>query len=93
MSRPLIPAGLIVATLLTSSQALAQPSPAPPTAREACRSSAFALCADEVKLRDRAAVRACLIRNFAKAAPECQAAMKAQAAKESQKPADAPPRP
>ncbi len=85
----LMATGLIAAALAAG---LVQAQPAP-NAREACRSSALSLCADEVKSRDRAAIRACLIRNFAKTTPDCQAAMKAQAARESQKPTDPPPHP
>ncbi len=89
MSPRLISAGLIAAALFAGH---VQAQPAPDT-RQACRSSALTLCRDEVKAGDRSAIRACLIRNFDKTTPECQAAMKAQAARESQKPADAPPHP
>jgi hypothetical protein len=50
---------------------------APPDARMACRPSAMALCHDAAAAGDRAAVRACLIKNFDKVSPDCQAAMKA----------------
>ena len=57
------------------------------SARTACRPSALALCHAEAKSGDRAAVRACLIRNFDKVSPDCQAAMKAvQAQLNSDKP-------
>jgi len=57
------------------------------SARTACRPSALALCHAEVKSGDRVAVRACLIKNFDKVSPDCQAAMKAvQAQSNSDKP-------
>jgi len=63
----------------------------PPTAKQACRSSAMALCPDEAKSGDRAAIRACLIKNYEKVTPECQAAMKAAQAQEQAAKPDAPP--
>ena len=67
---------------------------APPSAREACRSSAISLCGTEIASQDRAAVRACLIKNFAKASPECQTAMKAMAsADKGDNPPVTPPKP
>jgi hypothetical protein len=63
-----------------------------PNPRQACRASALALCHHEAMSGDRAGVRACMIRNFDKAAPECQAAMKAMAAKlHPEGSSDAPP--
>jgi hypothetical protein len=54
---------------------------APPSPRQACRSSAESLCHDEVQAKDRAGVRACLIKNFDKVTPDCQAARKAAKAR------------
>ena len=65
--------------LIAAGTAGAQTEPQP--ARVACRPSAMSLCHDEVKAGDRAAVRACLIKNFDKVTPECQAAMKAAQAR------------
>ena len=66
----------------------------PPSPRQACRSSAMSLCRSEALRRDRDAVRACLIKNFDKVAPECQAAMKAaQARGQGAQPDAAPPKP
>jgi hypothetical protein len=67
---------------------------APPSARVACRSSAMSLCRDEVATRDRGAIRACLIKNFDKVTPDCQAAMKAAQARGGMdaKPDAAPPK-
>jgi hypothetical protein len=67
-------------------------SPAPPSPRVACRPSAMSLCAIEVKARDCAGVRACLIKNFDKVTPDCQAAMKAAKAR-GETPADSAPPP
>ena len=54
----------------------------------------MSLCKDEAMSHDRAAVRACLIKNFDKVTPECQAAMKAMQARESEaKPDVTPPKP
>ncbi len=49
--------------------------------REACRSSAISLCPTEAMSGDIPGVRACLMKNLAKATPECQAAVKAVQAK------------
>jgi hypothetical protein len=49
------------------------------------------LCHAEAAAGDRAAVRACLIKNFEKVTPECQAAMKAAQAQEQAGKPDAPP--
>jgi hypothetical protein len=67
---------LAIATF-SASVALAQTTEAPSPARQACRSSAMELCRTEALSGDRAAVRACLIKNFDKVSPECQTAMKA----------------
>jgi hypothetical protein len=75
--------------LFLAAGAAAQTAPAPP--RVACRSSAQSLCPNEVKAGDRAGVRACLIKNFDKVAPECQAAMKAVQARGMEAKPDAPP--
>ena len=69
---------LALATLATGA-AMAQDNA--PNPRQACRSSAIELCRREAMSGDRPAVRACLIRNFDKVTPECQAAMKAMAEK------------
>ncbi len=66
---------IILALLAATGGAVAQG--APPSARQACRPSAEALCRPEVSARDMAGVRACLVRNFDKVSPDCQAAMKA----------------
>ncbi len=84
-------AAIIAAIGLWAGVALADPPP--PAAKAACRSSALALCRDQALAGDRAGVRACLIRNYAKVTPECQAAMKAQQAQEMAKPEVAPPKP
>ena len=47
--------------------------------RAACMSSIMSLCSAEAMSGDRPAVRACLIKNLDKTAPECQAAVKATA--------------
>jgi hypothetical protein len=77
---------LAAAAIASASGAVAQNAS---SAREACRSSVMTLCPDEVKAMDRPAIRACLIKNFDKATPECQAAMKAMASKEPPAPAPA----
>lgn len=96
-------AGPAVILLLAASAAGAQTAgaqtagaqtAAPPSPRQACRSSAESLCPAEVKVRDRAGVRACLIKNFDKVTPECQTAMKAaQARGMDAKPDATPPKP
>jgi len=76
---------VLVAALIATAAAAQEPPPAagqeqgrtPSPARQACRSSVMALCATEALGGDRKAVRQCLIRNLDKAAPECQAAVKA----------------
>ena len=74
-----------IVLLIAAGAAGAQTAPASP--RQACRSSATSLCRAEVESRDRAAIRACLIKNFDKVTPECQTAMKAaQARGEDAKP-------
>jgi len=55
--------------------ALAQPAPASP--RQACMSSALSLCPAEAATRDRPAMRACLMKNWDKVAPDCRTAIKA----------------
>jgi len=69
---------LCVASLATASGVAAQGAP---NVRQACMSSIVTLCPDELKAKDRPAIRACLIKNFDKTTPDCQAAMKAMAAK------------
>ena len=89
-----LPSLILALATLTASVALAQPAEAPSPARQACRSSAIELCRTEAFSGDRAAVRACLIKNFEKVSPDCQAAMKAMRAQiqaSGQKPAEAPP--
>jgi hypothetical protein len=94
MRSPLALAGPAFMLFLAAGAAGAQTA-APPTPRQACRSSAESLCPVEVKARDRAGVRACLIKNFDKVAPECQAAMKAVQARggTDAKPDATPPKP
>jgi len=48
-----------------------------PSLREACMPSAKLLCAADVAAHNRDAVKACLLKNFDKVAPACQAAIKA----------------
>ncbi len=72
-------AGCLTAASLSAWGAGAQT--APEAAREACRSSAISLCPSEAMSGDRARVRACLVRNIAKAAPQCQAAVNAARAR------------
>jgi hypothetical protein len=76
-------AGPAMVLALAASVAGAQTAPVPaPSPRQACMSSIKTLCQPELTAHDRAAVKACLIKNFDKTSPECQAAMKAaQAAK------------
>ena len=82
------------AALLAAGQSLAQGAPpAAPNVREACRTSMMSLCHDQVAARDRSAVRACLIQNFDKTTPDCQAAMKAAQAAMAAKQSDAAPAP
>jgi len=78
--------------LIAAGAAGAQTEPQP--ARVACRSSALSLCRSEAMARDRDAVRACLIKNFDKLSPECQASMKAAQARGATdaKPDAAPPK-
>jgi hypothetical protein len=64
------------AALALAAAGVATAQTPPPSPRKACRSSAMSLCRDEVKAGVRAGIRACLIRNFDKVTPECQAAMK-----------------
>ena len=90
-----LPCLILAIAALSASVALAQPAEAPSPARQACRASAIELCRAEAFSGDRAAVRACLIKNFDKVSPDCQAAMKAMRAHQmegsGQKPAEAPP--
>jgi hypothetical protein len=60
-------------------------SPPPASPRVACRPSAMSLCRTEALAGDRAGVRACLIKNFDKLTPDCQAAMKAAQARGADK--------
>jgi hypothetical protein len=91
-SRRFLAAPAIVFVLAVASAAAAQSPPASP--RVACKSSVDTLCHDEAAANDRAAVRACLVKNFDKATPECQAAMKAMQAKmQAKQPDAAPPKP
>jgi hypothetical protein len=66
----------ILALLAAAGGVQAQGAP-PPNARQACRASALSLCRPEIGAHDMAGVRACLVRNFDKVSPDCQAAMKA----------------
>lgn len=82
-------AGPAIILFLAASAAGAQTAPPPP--RVACKPSALSLCPSEAKAGDRAGVRACLIKNFDKVTPECQAAMKAARARGMGATPDAPP--
>ena len=73
--------GLCLLALSAAAQVPAQTPPPSTSTREACRSSAMSLCRTEARSGDRAAVRACMIKNFDRATPECQAAMKAAQAR------------
>lgn len=75
----LLAGAALVLTLAATTALRAQEAPLSP--RVACRTSAMTLCRSEAKAGDRAGVRACLIRNFDKVTPECQAAMKAAKAR------------
>jgi hypothetical protein len=86
-----VSAAALALAIATAAEAQAPP-PSPPSPRVACRASATSLCPDEMKARDRAGVRACLIKNFDKATPDCQAAMKAAKAR-GETPADSAPPP
>jgi hypothetical protein len=94
MRSPVALAGPAIMVLLVAGAAGAQTA-APPSPRQACRSSAESLCPTEAKARDRTAIRACLIKNFDKVTPECQAAMKAVQARggADAKPDATPPKP
>jgi hypothetical protein len=83
----------VAAVLLIAAGPSFAQSPSPPNVREACRSSMMQLCHDQVAARDRAGVRACLIQNFDKTTPDCQAAMKAAQAAMAAKQSDAAPTP
>jgi hypothetical protein len=84
-------AASFAALALGASAAFAQ-APAPSARESACRASALSLCREPALAHDRVGVRACLIRNFDKVSPDCQAAMKAVQARESTgKPDEAPP--
>ncbi len=67
---------LTFVVVAAATAALADPPPAPESARKACRASAIALCAGEAMSGNRAAVRACLLKKIDKASPDCQAAVK-----------------
>ena len=75
----LSPSVTFVLTLIAAGGVLAQA--VPQSTSLVCRSSALSLCRNEALSGDRAGVKACLIRNFDKVSPECQAAMKAAQAK------------
>jgi hypothetical protein len=83
---------VLSAAIAGAAAAQTPPPSAPPPPRVACRASAESLCPTEVKARDRTAVRACLIKNFDKVTPDCQAAMKAVKAR-GETPADSAPPP
>jgi hypothetical protein len=88
------PALSALVAMASAGAALAQAAPPPAPAREACRPAAMSLCAEQVAHHDRAGVRACLIKNFDKVSPDCQAAMKAaQAREQARKPESAPSQP
>jgi hypothetical protein len=82
---------LVAAFAAVAGAAGAQTTPA--STKAACRSSAMALCHAAAVADDKAAIRACLIRNFEKVTPECQAAMKAAQAQGAAARPEAPPKP
>jgi hypothetical protein len=65
---------LAFAVALVSAAAWADP----PSPQQACQSSARQLCPKEVAAMDRQAAKACLLKNLAKATPECRAAIAAR---------------
>ena len=76
MLRSLRPMLFSMAAIASAADAaLAQPAPASP--RQACMSSALSLCPAEAATRDRPAMRACLMKNWDKVAPDCRTAIKA----------------
>jgi hypothetical protein len=88
------PSTVSIAILVLAAAGAAWAQDPPPSPRQACRASAISLCPKEVAARDRDAARACLIKNFDKVSPECQAAMKAVQARDmATKPDAMPPKP
>ncbi len=89
----------LTSALLLAPASQAQPDPNQATPGQAttaspvvaCRADYKTTCHDEYAARNRAAVRACLIRNFDKLSPECQASMKAAQAREGAR--KSPPKP
>jgi len=81
MIRPFLATAAILGMSFMPSLVAAQaPTPAAQASvREACMSSIMSLCSTEAMSGDRAAVRACLIKNLDKTTPECQSAVKAAA--------------
>lgn len=80
--------GLAALSITAAAQTLSAQAPsaqgqAPPAVRasirEACMSSIMSLCSREARSGDRAATRACLIRNLDKTKPECKSAVQAAA--------------
>ena len=71
---------LAIAALSAGAAVAQTPPEAPSPARQACRASAIELCRSEALSGDRTAVRVCLVKNFDKVSPDCQAAMKAMRA-------------
>jgi hypothetical protein len=72
MSKPVM---ILAATALLLTTA---PLSAQDTVREACMPDIRQLCSAELGTFSRAKVRACLIKNFKRTSPACQAAAKAQ---------------
>lgn len=75
--------GLAALSITAAAQTLSAQGQAPPAVRasirEACMSSIMTLCSREARSGDRAATRACLIRNLDKTKPECKSAVQAAA--------------
>jgi hypothetical protein len=51
-----------------------------PSPREACQASVLSLCPLEAATMNRKAAKVCLLKNLAKASPECRAAIEARKA-------------
>lgn len=90
MSRSVLVAAITALGLSAFSlPALAQTAP-PPSARQACRSSAISLCSTEINAHDIQAVKLCLWKNLDKVTPECRDAINAQRAAHAASPPPAP---
>ena len=77
-SRRLAGAAVLAAMLSGWTPANAQTQA--PSARDACRASVFSLCPWEAATMNRKAAKTCLMKNLARASPECQAAIAARKA-------------